>query len=103
MSWVWRFIGYGTLSANPRRHDKATQGSDILTVQSGIQRGRQQPSSSILILDMDFGAMDLGQTSEYRSRTSASEKPQLEKRCGTGASVAIRANREEKKCVSSPA
>ncbi|GBO32015.1 hypothetical protein AVEN_60701-1 [Araneus ventricosus] len=77
MSWVWRFIGYGTLSANPRRHDEATQGSDILTVQRGIQRGRQRPSSSTPVLDMDSGALDLGQTSEYRSWTSASEKPQL--------------------------
>ncbi|GBL72785.1 hypothetical protein AVEN_128000-1 [Araneus ventricosus] len=77
MSWVGRFIGYETLSANPRRHDEATQGSDILMVQRGIQRGRQRPSSPTPILDMDSGAMDLGQTSEYRSRTSASENPQL--------------------------
>ncbi|GBM22064.1 hypothetical protein AVEN_137373-1 [Araneus ventricosus] len=77
MSWVWRFICYGTLSANPQRHDEESEGSDILTVQRGIQRGRQQPSSSTSIVDKHSGVMDLRQTSEYRSRTSASIKPQL--------------------------
>ncbi|GBL87110.1 hypothetical protein AVEN_218797-1 [Araneus ventricosus] len=76
MPWIWRFICYGTLSANPRRHDEESQGSDILTVQRGIQRGRQRPSSSTPIVDMHSGAMDLRQTSEYRSRTSASKKKQ---------------------------
>ncbi|GBN07871.1 hypothetical protein AVEN_244480-1 [Araneus ventricosus] len=74
MPWIWRFICYGTLSANPPRHDEESQGSDILMVQWGIQRGRQRPSSSTPIVDLHSGAMDLRQTSEYRSRTSASKK-----------------------------
>ncbi|GBL71540.1 hypothetical protein AVEN_144120-1 [Araneus ventricosus] len=78
MPWIWRFICYGTLSANARRHDEESQGSDILTVQRRIQRGRQRPSSSTPIVDLHSGAMDLRQTSEYRKRTSASKKtPQL--------------------------
>ncbi|GBM90876.1 hypothetical protein AVEN_46372-1 [Araneus ventricosus] len=79
MSWVWRFICYGTLSANPRRHDEESQGSNILMVQMGIQRGRQRPSSSTPIVYVHSGAMDLRQTLQYRSRTSASKKkpPQL--------------------------
>ncbi|GBL72552.1 hypothetical protein AVEN_127826-1 [Araneus ventricosus] len=74
MSWVWRFICYGTLSANPRRQDEESQGSNILTVQMGIQWGCQRPSSSTPIVDVHSGAMDLRQTLEYRSRTSAFKK-----------------------------
>ncbi|GBM47035.1 hypothetical protein AVEN_68357-1 [Araneus ventricosus] len=73
MSWVWRFICYGTLSAKPRRHDEESQGSNILTVQMGIQRGRQRPSSTAIV-DVHSGAMDLRQSLEYRSRTLASQK-----------------------------
>ncbi|GBN16107.1 hypothetical protein AVEN_177199-1 [Araneus ventricosus] len=40
MPWIWRSICYGTLSANPRRHDEESQGSDILTVQRGNPAGQ---------------------------------------------------------------